>query len=345
MIVVYDELYTQHLARVDHPESPERVAAVAAHLEAEGLFDRREPARDASDGELEFVHPRAYVERVKRDVADLANAAATGGERAGYLSTGDTVIDATSFEVARRAAGGAIRGMERAVETEGPVFALVRPPGHHAEPARGMGFCVFSNAAIAAHAFVRATGGSALIVDFDYHHGNGTQRAARDGVSFVSTHAYPAYPGTGGPTEQALRDDAAIVNVPLPPHDYGTEPFVATWQRILPEVARRVRPDLLVVSAGYDIARGDPVGDLDVDAPVAGYALAVTIAEIAHEYARGRVVYCLEGGYDVATLGRAVAATIRGGDAPPGRGDVADRTSIPPPQRAHLRALEEAWPQ
>ncbi len=334
MIVVYDELYTEHLRGVGHPESPDRVASVAAHLARAGLFANRAPARDATDAELERVHPHAYLERVKRDVASV-------GRHAGYLSTGDTVIDASSLAVARRAAGGAIAAMECAVETGGAAFALVRPPGHHAEPARGMGFCVFGNAAVAARAFTVSAGGRALIVDFDYHHGNGTQASAGDGVSFVSTHAYPAYPGTGGATEQRFAAEGAIVNVPLPPHAYGTEAFVATWQRLLPAVAQRVRPDLIVVSAGYDFAAGDPVGDLGVDAPLASAALAALIRETAETYAKGRVVYCLEGGYDVETLGGAVEATLRG-HAAGTAASPADAGAIPPRQRAVTDAVD-AW--
>jgi acetoin utilization deacetylase AcuC-like enzyme len=339
LIVVYDESYTRHLAGVEHPESPDRVAGVAAHLSREGLFGRRVDARAASDDELELVHPAAYLERVKRDVEML-------GGHAGYLSTGDTVIDPSSLDVARRAAGGALAAMEAAAGGDCAAFAVVRPPGHHAEPARGMGFCIFSNAALAAHAFVRAHGGRALIVDFDYHHGNGTQRAARDGVSFVSTHAYPAYPGSGGPGDQTLRADAAVVNVPLPPHEYGTEAFVATWRRLLPEVARRVRPDLIVVSAGYDFAEGDPVGDLGADGEGASAALGALIAETAAEHCRGRVAYCLEGGYDVATLARSVAATIRAHEAasPPAASDGAEWDAVPGPQRRLLERLEASWP-
>lgn len=334
MDIIYDETYTDHLRGVEHPESPDRVRAVVSHLVAEGLFEHPFTARDATDDELALVHPHAYIERVRRDVARL-----TAG--AGYLSTGDTVITEASFDVAKRAAGGVLVAMERAVDERCGTFAIVRPPGHHAEPARGMGFCIFGNASIAARAFTERTGKKALIIDFDYHHGNGTQAASGTGVSYISTHGYPAYPGTGTPSENRLNEEAMIFNVPLSEHDFGTEPFLAVWERLLRMSAEAIRPDLLVVSAGYDFLEGDPVGDLGVEVE-ASRTLGRLTREIADQYCNGSAAFCLEGGYNLKQLARGVELTIRGfeevGD-PLGRAELA---SVPHFQRAMLGELD-AW--
>jgi acetoin utilization deacetylase AcuC-like enzyme len=334
MLVVYDDLYGDHLRGIPHPESPERVQVVAAFLRERGALGAALTARDASDAEIERVHPAAYIETVREETASMRG-------YAGYLSTGDTVVDESSLRVARRAAGGAIVAAQTAFERERAVFALVRPPGHHAESARGMGFCVFNNAAIAARAMQAQTGARVLVADFDYHHGNGTQAVSGEGLSYVSTHAYPAYPGTGSAQDNhALPGGEVIVNVPLPPHRFGTEPFVALWETLLPRVAARVRPDLLIVSAGFDYVAGDPVGDLGVKVEAAAH-LAATIAAVAREYCSGRVAYVLEGGYDVSALAQSVALIMQTHDAGLIAQSGADARAVPQRERAILSRIDD----
>jgi acetoin utilization deacetylase AcuC-like enzyme len=264
------------------------------------------------------VHPTAYIELVRRETAGVTDAR--------YLSTGDALVDASSFRVARRAAGGAIAAVQASVGGKEAVFALVRPPGHHAEPARGMGFCLFNNVAIAARSFQAAFGGRVLVVDLDYHHGNGTEAVAGDGLSYISTHAYPAYPGSGARSYR--RGDDLIVNGPLAVAGIPTEGFVALWQYLLPTVARIVRPDLLIVSAGFDYVAGDSVGDLGVDVDAAA-PLAAVIRDVAAEHCNGSVAYVLEGGYDIAALTRSIAAIAAVSDGAQPNSGTADPGAIP----------------
>jgi acetoin utilization deacetylase AcuC-like enzyme len=288
------------------------------------------PARDARDEEIERVHTRAYRELVEREAASA--------EVPRYLSTGDVVVDRHSFGAARRAAGGAVAAVEAAVAGREAVFALVRPPGHHAEPDRGMGFCLFNNVAIAARAYQAMGGGRVLIVDFDYHHGNGTQAVTGGGLSYVSTHAYPAYPGTGTSSYRIAGD--VVGNVPLPVSGISTEAFVATWEALLPMAARAVSPELLIVSAGFDYVAGDCVGDLGVGVEAAR-GLAALIRAVAEEHCNGAVAYVLEGGYDLDALTTSIASIAEisnGSEQPPKR---ADPTAIPPPVSGALQAFSK----
>jgi acetoin utilization deacetylase AcuC-like enzyme len=275
-------------------------------------------ARDAGDDEILRVHAPTYLELARRETE--------GALEVRYLSTGDTLVDASSLRVARRAAGGAIEAVLASVAGKEAVFALVRPPGHHAEPDRGMGFCLFNNVAIAARAFQAAFGGRVLVVDFDYHHGNGTEAVAGDGLSYVSTHAFPAYPGTGA--RSSRRSGDLIVNAPLPATGVSSEAFVALWQYLLPAVARIARPDLLIVSAGFDYVAGDSVGDLGVDVDAAA-PLAAVIREVAAEYCGGSVAYVLEGGYGIEALTRSIAAIAAVSDGAQPKFGAADRGAIP----------------
>ncbi len=205
-----------------------------------------------------------------------------------------------------------------------------------------MGFCVFNNAAIAARTYAQGEGGRVLVLDFDYHHGNGTQACAGGGVSYVGTHADPAYPGTGDPRDNRVTAGAALVNVPIDARGIATEGFVAIHTRALRALAERIRPRLIVVSAGYDVVAGDPVGDLGVDASFARQ-MGRLVREIADTYCDGRALYVLEGGYDPAVLGSCIADTIVGHD----EGTPVERTdihAIPPAQRALVREIEAATP-
>lgn len=328
---VADSLCGEHLRGVDHPERPERVEAVAQRLRASGILEQSIPARDATDDELERVHAPAYIELVARETHGL-----TGPT---YLSTGDAVIDASSYRAARRAAGGAIAAVEACVAGNEAVFALVRPPGHHAESDRGMGFCLFNNVAVAARAYQAMGGGGVLVVDFDYHHGNGTEAVAGRGLSYCSTHAYPAYPGTGARSYR--RGDDVIANVPLPASGVSTEAFVALWELLLPSIAAVVRPSLLLVSAGFDYVAGDSVGDLGVGVEAAA-PIAAAIRRVADEHCNGSVAYVLEGGYDLDAISNSISAIADVHDDAVAPGAVADAEAIPKEVRQQVRALVTA---
>jgi acetoin utilization deacetylase AcuC-like enzyme len=331
MLVVYDESLTRHLAAVAHVEQPDRVRAVIAELDRRGLLTDRIATRRASEAEIALAHNSHYVERTKLECERLDAGAF------GMLSTGDTEIDATSYESALHAAGGALAALERVDAERRAAFAVVRPPGHHAEPARGMGFCLFNNAAIAARAFTAQTGRPALVADIDYHHGNGTQAMVGGGLSYVSTHAMPAYPGTGFARDNHLAADGALANIPIPASGIGTEAFVAVWSAALRSLAESVRPGLVVVSAGFDFVAGDPVGDLGV-APAAARQLGRLVREVADAFCAGRALFVLEGGYDPAVLARCVADTIEGYEEGTPV-DAAEAGSVPAAQRAVLAEL------
>jgi acetoin utilization deacetylase AcuC-like enzyme len=306
LTVFYDPVFEQHTTGPTHPERPARLEALIAGLEQGGLarssFTR---PRTVNSTALAAVHPQPYVALVERVCAAIPNGSIA------ELPTGDTVVSRRSYDIALIAAGAAVDAAQSAT-AQAASLALVRPPGHHAEPARGMGFCLFNNVAVAA-AWALRERGTVLIADFDYHHGNGTQAWVEQalghetrGLGFVSTHAYPAYPGTGAFDESFVNDRGFVLDIPLA-HSTDTEDFINTWTTLLPLAAARIRPRTLLVSAGFDFLAGDPIAGLPV-APRAVDALCALLGQVAAEHSAA-LALVLEGGYSLDNL-RASGASL-----------------------------------
>jgi len=306
--LVFDDIYRQHLVGdAGHPERPERLTAVLGGLQNAGLLNAltRIPARAATDDELALAHDRTYIELVKRELANVQGVK--------ELSTGDTDVTRESLAAARAAAGGVMNAADAVVSGRVKnAFCAVRPPGHHATRNRGMGFCIFNNVAITARYLQKVHHvGRILIVDFDYHHGNGTQDIFYDddSVFYFSTHHYGAYPGTGSASETgAGRGVGTTLNVPLSPGAGDAEILAAFEQKLVP-AARRFKPDFILVSAGFDGMRRDLLGQFDIT-PDGYAAITRVIVRLADELCQGRIVSVLEGGYRLDGLSESVAAHV-----------------------------------
>jgi acetoin utilization deacetylase AcuC-like enzyme len=300
-----DGKFREHLEGRRHPECPERYDAVMSALERAGLMGalRRIPAREATQDELLLCHTAAYLAAAERDVA--------GGRP--YLSTGDTDITPNSWEVAVRAAGGVLNAVDAVCRGEaGNAFCAVRPPGHHATASRGMGFCLLNNVALAARYAQRRHGvGRVLIVDWDVHHGNGTQEIFYEDASvfFFSTHQWPLYPGTGRADETGEgAGEGTTMNFPFPAGSGRKEILGAVENALIP-AADEFRPDLVLISAGFDSREGDLLGRFTLsDRDFAD--LTGAVMGIAGRWAGGRVVSVLEGGYSLDGLGSAAATHV-----------------------------------
>jgi acetoin utilization deacetylase AcuC-like enzyme len=325
---------TDHDTGPGHPERAARILALERELGAQdwlGYDVRRSPpaGRDA----IEAVHPQGHVAAIE------ALCAAGGG-----AIDADSVVSPGSFTAARHAAGGAVALVDALLGDEGPRVgaSLHRPPGHHAEAARAMGFCLFNNVAIAARHALDAHGAArVLILDWDVHHGNGTNDIfhASDEVLFISIHESPLYPGTGPEGDVGSGAGAGFtVNLPVP-HGSGDETFVSLVQHVSAPLCAALRPGLVLVSAGFDAHADDPLAGCEVtDAGYGAMAAAIAGAAAAAGAPLGVV---LEGGYDLGALTRGMAATLRGVAA--GGGETAD-VPVHPLAAAARERLAGRWP-
>lgn len=307
--VLYDRVMLEHRPGPMHPERPERLSTIVSRLERQHIWNNlihvRPPVLEI--GQIARVHAPHMIERVQR-------ISAAGG---GLLDRSDTVASPGSWKAATTAAACAIGAVDAVMTGKAASsFALVRPPGHHATPDSPMGFCIFNNIAIAA-AHARDAYGltRVLIVDFDVHHGNGTQDVFYHdpNVLFFSMHQHPAYPGTGALEEIGAGEGAGFtINVPLP-YGVGDATYLRVFDEILAPAAERFHPEMILVSAGYDAHWRNSAYVERIDERVsveAFYSLSQRLLALADRHCPGRLAAILEGGYDLEALGWGVAATI-----------------------------------
>ena len=300
-LLISHPAFLEHLTPLGHPERPDRLRAIERALEAEKFQTlARSQAPLASLETIALCHPMEYIIAVRE-----------AAPREGLIHLdADTAMSPGTFEAALRAAGGAIHAVDEVLTKKAAnAFVAARPPGHHAETARPMGFCLFDNAAIAARYSQQRYGvASAAIVDFDVHHGNGSQEIfwSDKTVMYCSTHQMPLFPGTGAVGETGEHN--TIVNAPLRPGDGGAAFRAAFETRILPRLGD-FRPELVIISAGFDAHMRDPLANINL--AEADFIWATQkIMDLADGCAGGRIISLLEGGYDLQALGNSVAAHV-----------------------------------
>ena len=335
-LICFDEQMIDHNTGPGHPERHERLRAICDRLQSNPIGETTwSTPSPASRARIERVHRSPYIDQID----------SLRGQ-SGHLDA-DTVVSPGSVDAAYLAAGAAIDVVCAAVNglTHNGI-ALVRPPGHHAEVSRGMGFCLFNNIAIAAtHAVAELGCERVLIVDWDVHHGNGTQHVfeSRSDVLFFSTHRYPFYPGTGAADEIGVDAGRGFtVNVPLPP-GLGDAEHLAIYQELVVPIANAYEPDLILVSAGFDSHQRDPLGGMQVTAD--GFAaLCGVVKSIAERHAQGRLALILEGGYDLTGLADSVHACVEVlANATYAANDDEASTATAAPIIDHVRAIQRPF--
>lgn len=302
---LYDDIYLKHVPGSEHPESPERLTAIQNRLKSADYYSQLKLLKpvEADVENIALVHDRGYIEKAKIECESGEN----------RLSTGDTDICKDSYIVAVNAAGGILNAVDEVMTGKAKnAFCAVRPPGHHATPNRGMGFCIFNNVAIAARYAQKKFGiERVLIADWDVHHGNGTQDTFySDGsVFFMSTHQSPLYPGTGKVEETGEGEGLGLtMNRPFPP-GAGNKEIIGAFKNDLLPAAKEFKPDLTLISAGFDSHAGDPLGSFEIDDD--GFReLTRIMLEIANINGTGRLVSVLEGGYSLTHLASGVHAHV-----------------------------------
>jgi acetoin utilization deacetylase AcuC-like enzyme len=305
---VYHPDYLLHAPSFEHPESPDRLVAILDHLNASGFMEKMAPVKPsyADEADILRVHDRSYLQKLEM--------ACRRGDLT--LDAEDTYLNRNSYTIALLSAGGAIAGAEAVASGRARrAFCAVRPPGHHADRSNGMGFCLINNIAVAAR-YLQARHGIAriLIVDWDVHHGNGTQSIFLEdpSVFFFSIHEHPSflYPGTGRRWETGKgAGEGTTLNAPMAPGS-GDAEYRMAFEQILRPAAEAFRPEFILVSAGFDAHREDPLADMQLTAE--GFGLMTRfIVELAERHCRGMVVSLLEGGYESHSLTASVEAHLK----------------------------------